>query len=124
MVCTVCQQQSGCLHVAGHRLIPAPARLEPETQTREKHPPSRPAHTPAASTPDREIDCLNTVRAEAAGSPQASAVYRVNVRPTFKEQLDNASRFSDHSTMERRTSRMIPAIQEVRVRIQKLTNPP
>src|SRR5437773_3026059 len=104
MVRTVCQQQVGCLHIAGHRLIHAPARLDPETQPREKHPPFRPAHTPAASTPDREIDCLNIVRAEAGGSPQAGAVYRMNVCATIKEQLDNAARLSDHSTMERRAS--------------------
>ncbi|HEX3450042.1 MAG TPA: hypothetical protein VHS97_17445 [Isosphaeraceae bacterium] len=47
----------------------------------------------------------------------------MNVCATFKEQLDNAARPSDHSTMERRASRMIPTIQEVRVRIQKFTNP-
>jgi hypothetical protein len=119
-----CQQQSGCLHIAGHRLIHAPARLDPETQTREKHPPSRRAHTPAASTPDREIDCLNTVRAESAGSAQTGTVDRVNVCATFKEQLDNAARPSDHSAMERRASRTIPTIHEVRVRIQQFTNPP
>src|SRR5262245_26517784 len=116
MIRAVCQQQSGRLHIAGHRLIHAPARLDPKTQTREKNSPSRPAHTPAASTPDREIDCLNTVRAEAVGSPQAGAVYRVNVRPTFKKQFDHAARLSDHSTMERRASRMIPTIQKMRVR--------
>src|SRR6516165_1590449 len=122
MARAVGQQQSGCLHIAGHRLIDAPARFDPETETREKHAPSRQAHTPAASTPDREIDCLNIVRAEAAGRPQAGTVYRVNVCATFKEQLDNAARPSHHSTMERRASRMIPTIHEVRVRIQKLTN--
>src|SRR5262249_36526527 len=104
-------------------LIPAPARLDPETQTREKLSPARQAHTPAASTPDREIDCLDTVCAEAAGRPQAGTVDRVNVCATFKEQLDNAARLPDHRTVERRASRMIPTIQEVRVHIQKLTNP-
>src|ERR1700738_749124 len=107
MVRAVCQQQSGCLHIAGQRLIHAPARLDPETQPREKHPPSRPAHTPAASTPDREIACLNIVRAEAGGSPQAGAVYRVNVCVTLQEQLDSVACLADHGTMERRASRMI-----------------
>src|SRR5260370_28438207 len=111
MVRAVCQQQSGCLHIAGHRLIHAPARLDPVTQIREKHPPSRWTHTPAASTPDREIDCLNIVRAEAAARPQAGTVYRVNVCATFKEQLDNAARLSDHSTMQRRASPLIPPSQ-------------
>jgi hypothetical protein len=50
-------------------------------------------------------------------------VDRVNVCAAFEEQLDDAARLPNHSTMERRASRVIPTIQQVRVRIQKLTNP-
>jgi hypothetical protein len=50
-------------------------------------------------------------------------VDRVNVRATFEEQLGDGARPSDHSTMERRASCMIPTIHEVGVHIQKLTNP-
>src|SRR5262249_57324032 len=61
---------------------------------------------------------------------QAGTVERVNVCATFKEQRDNAACLSDHSTMERRTSRTIATIEEVRVgrseehtsELQSLTN--
>ena len=123
MVRAVRQQQSGCLHIAGHRLIPAPRNLIQQRKRARSLCHLGGAHAPAAPTPDREIDCLNVVRAEAVGSPQAGTVYRVNVCATFKEQFDNAACPSDHRTMERRASRMIPTIHEVGVRIQKFTNP-
>jgi hypothetical protein len=61
--------------------------------------------------------------AEAAGRSRAGTVDRVNVGAALEEQRDDPSCLSDHCTMERRPSGMIPTIQEVRVRIQKPTNP-
>jgi hypothetical protein len=57
------------------------------------------------------------------GSTQAGAVDRVNVCAAFEEQLDDSARLPNHSTMERRASTVISTIQQVRVRIQKFTNP-